>query len=404
MGTREMVLRQLNRQVGQALVVGALGGGLLVLFAQWLLSSSFSPPIPNVATTETSYIPIWLRLLQKRPSELGPHPAVKLLQKFPRTANAGTAEADGPRRVVVLAYSEMRSIDKSNLEFFIRVAIRGNTPGMLDPKHKVDYIIAVNGFKCTPCETTLPRVLALSDRPDGWVKVLGRDDAGMDFGGHAHALAWIKNHRRNEYKYFIFGNLGYRGPFMPAWTPPWYHFTDTLVQPMEQDTELRMVAPYMSCVPPDRWCPECTPGPVLETQFFALDEVSLEWAMAAGVFKAYKTKRDTTIKCEHNLTKVVMSKGGRLESFLTRYQKGIDWSDAVHKHCNDNRMASRRGSLSGGVTVSVFEVLWVKVTWCVRSKEVAELTKWLVRLAAGEAGTAGTFDFPGFRFGAEPHG
>ena len=36
--------------------------------------------------------------------------------------------------------------------------------------------------------------------------------------------------------------------------------------------------------------------------------------------------------------------------------------------------------------------------------QVVELTKWLVRLAGGEAGTEGTFDFPGFRFGVGPHG
>lgn len=342
----------------------------------------------------------WDQQLASRPLlSLSPQLPVQEMPKAPRESSEKS-----PRRVVVLAYCEMRDTDQSNLEFFIRVALRQNTPGMYDSEGHTDYIIVASGETCTPCEETLPRVLALSGRTGEWVTVLRRPNRGADMGAHGHAIRWLRNHRKGVYQYFIFLNSSLRGPFMPGWTPRSVHFTDLLVNPMQQDKALKLIGPYLACMPNEHAELGTVEGPELETAFICLDQESLDWALKGGVFGTYDTKREMAVKTEGRLTAIVREKGGRLETLLTRYKRGIDWLDPQHWMCNDRRMPSRRGALSGGVTVSPFEVLFLKVNWCVRATEVAQLSKWLVRLAAGQAGTEGVYDRRGYLWGEQERG
>jgi len=310
----------------------------------------------------------------------------------------------GNRTVMVLSYAEAGTnggrIDMANLEFFIRVAIRGTTPGTLDPTAKVDYIIVVNGEMCTPCDATLPRVLKLSDRPEGWVTVIYRENLGMDFGGFRHAVDWLAKHRPNVYKFHIFINSSLRGPFMPKWTPASFHFTDTILQKFHSDPKVKLVSSVISCLP------EAEPvvGPISESYFFALDQESLQWALDAGVFGVHKEKFKTAVLSEMGLAKSILKRGGRIDSLLMRYRSGLDWNEKRHWRCNDNRHASRRGALENGISTHPLETLFVKISWCVRSAEVAQMTKWLVRLSAGESGTEGVFDAIGYDRGIHPSG
>ena len=62
---------------------------------------------------------------------------------------------------VIYAYAEHGAglsspeMQRYNLNFFIRVGIRGNTPGSFDPENRVDFVIVVSGSTCSPCDTTL---------------------------------------------------------------------------------------------------------------------------------------------------------------------------------------------------------------------------------------------------------
>jgi len=289
-------------------------------------------------------------------------------------------------------------IDESNLSFLIQVGIRGNVPGTRDPQGKVDYIIVANGYKCTPCDVILPEILSLpelSRKENGWVTVLRRKNLGMDFGGFMHAIQWIQLHRRGKYKYFVFLNSSLRGPFMPKWTPENFHFTDVLVNRMRENENLKLMGAYISCLPEV----ESRPGPVMESLFFALDDISLSYLVSAGIFNPHEVKRASILLSEYRLLSEILSRGWSADTLLARYRANIDWSSEKHYNCNDNRHSSRRGALEGDISVNIYEAIFVKISWCVRAKEVAVTSKWLLQLSNNYDGTEGTFDKLGYESG-----
>ena len=200
-------------------------------------------------------------------------------------------EFQSEKIAVIYSYGENLGnggiIDESNLSFLIQVGIRGNVPGTRDPNDKVDYIIVANGYKCTPCDNILPKVLSLPElrrKESGWVTVLRRRNLGMDFGGFMYAIQWIQMYRRGKYKYYIFLNSSLRGPFMPKWTPENFHFTDVLIDRMRKNENLKLMGAYISCLPEI----EPKPGPVMESLFFALDYLSLAHLVSVGIFDPQK--------------------------------------------------------------------------------------------------------------------
>jgi len=294
------------------------------------------------------------------------------------------------------------AIDRSNLDFFLRVALSANTPGMLDGEGKVEYNIVVNGRVCTPCDITLPVVLRSSSSPGmaSRVRVFRRENTGMDMGAHNFSLSWAMSSKPDAFTYFIFINSSFRGPFMPKWTPANFHFTDTLLSPMKL-RGVKLMGAYLSCL--NRHV-EPVSGPIIETGFFALDRDSLLWAIQDGIFQIYESKAETIVKSEYGVAKSILSRGGDIDTLLTRYKPGVEWSNPKHQFCNDNRHSSRRGALSGGISVNIFETVFVKLSWCVRAKEVEVTSNWILNLAQGRTGTEGNFDRIGWEKGVSPEG
>ncbi len=307
--------------------------------------------------------------------------------------------------LVTYAYAEGLGnggeIDLHNLRYFMHVALGGRTPGTEDPRQKVFYNIVVSGGKCTPCRDTLPSILRKSRRRKGWVTVLKRENFGMDFGAYNTSIEWLKSRGSlSQYKYFVFINSSLRGPFMPKWTPRDFHFTDALVQMMVENTKIKLVGSYISCLP----AIEPFPGPILESLFFAVDEVSLSWLVDDGIFIPREEKKYTALFEEYGLLRSITSRGGYVEGLSMRYSKDLDWTDTKHHTCNDNRHSSRRGMLDGDISPSPLEHVFLKTSWCVRATEASIYSDWLVRLSLGKPGTEGRYDSNGYLRGISVEG
>ena len=292
-------------------------------------------------------------------------------------------------------------IDLHNLRFFMKVALKGALPGTMDTSERVDYVIVVSGDICTPCRDTLPGILKKSSRRN-WVKVLYKKNFGMDFAAYNTSLTWVqRQHRLTTYDYFVFINSSLRGPFMPKWTPPGFHFTDALVLMFQLDERVKLAGSYITCLPKER---ESMPGPIIESLFFAVDKESLQWLIDDGIFVPHKMKYLTALSSEYSLFRSVSSRGGFLEGLSTRYAKGIDWQQTKHHRCNDNRHSSRRGLLDGEISPNPFEHVFLKTSWCVRAAETSVLSDWFIKLSEGLPGTAGHFDANGYERGISIEG
>lgn len=308
------------------------------------------------------------------------------------------------RTLVTYAYAEGLGnggvIDVHNFRYFLKVAMASNTPGAEDIHNRVDYNIVVSGSKCTPCEDTLPGILRKSHRND-WVRVLYKDNYGMDFGGYNVSIGWVQKHfRLDKYKYYVFINSSLRGPFMPKWTPRHFHYTEALTSFFKENADVKLAGSYITCLPEL----EPQPGPILESLFFAVDTHSLQWLISDGVFHLRAEKTDAILSGEYVMLKSITSRGGFVEGLSMRYAKGIDWRDSKHHHCNDNRHSSRRGSLSAGVSPNPLEHIFLKTSWCVRASETSVYSNWLTALSDGRSGTEGEFDVDGYLHGISLEG
>lgn len=303
------------------------------------------------------------------------------------------------RTLVTYAYAEGLGnggmLDQQNFQYFIDVVSTGLVPGTMDIVGRVDYIFVVSGSKCTPCETLAKSALARTFSKKRVVKILFRDNVGMDFGAYSDAMVFMRGQKRHGYKYFIFINSSLRGPFMPKWTPPSFHFTDTLTDFMRRDRRVKLASSYVTCL----HAPEPKVGPIAESLFFAVDRQTLHILEEDGIFGVRSNKSDVIMQGEYALLEAVLKRGYRYENLVGRYKIGLDWANSRHHFCNDCRHASRRGALQDGNTANILEHVFIKTSWCVRAAETAVASKWLVRLASGLPGTEGHFDEVGWRHG-----
>ena len=221
----------------------------------------------------------------------------------------------------------------------------------------------------------------------------------MDVGAFNVSITWLAHNRPNSYKYYVFINSSLRGPFMPKWAPENFHFTDVLTQYFKCDPAVKLVGSYITCLSHD----EPLPGPIMESLFFAVDNESLSWLVQDHVFARYVSKMDTALKGEYIIMPAVLKRGGKVESLNMQYAQGLDWRDRNDHHCNDNRHSSRRGS-QDGISPMPLEHIFVKIPWCVRAVEVSVLSKWLLQLVFGYAGTSGQYDRTGYFRGISTEG
>jgi hypothetical protein len=289
----------------------------------------------------------------------------------------------------------------ANFEYFL--AVGSHYPQLHSNMH---WVFTVSGERCAPC-TALYSVLPERDHSD--LSVLGIKEArysskfsllirtenvGMDLGGHNVTLEWLgyRGHLQ-YYKYFIFLNSSVKGPFLPPWLPPFWHWTASYLAAFQPEqaasgvTDARAaafpgypqtnflsttaappvhaVSSSLVCLPTDD---AGGPGPRLESWAFALDEAGLGAALEGGVFtiRGCKLCTDTASSIvlggEYGITTSMFKAGYNIATLLSRYARGIDWTDPQHWSCNDNVHPSRSG-LYDGISMHPYETVFVKASW-----------------------------------------
>ncbi|KAG2428138.1 hypothetical protein HXX76_011818 [Chlamydomonas incerta] len=181
------------------------------------------------------------------------------------------------------------------------------------------------------------------------------------------------------YRYFILLNSSTKGPFYPAYMPPWWHWTHAFLerfQPLPQDdsrrkhsSTLRVLAPGIEygnsgsrpevpavvramgsslvCLPD---VDAGGPGPRLESWAMALDDVALQVMIDKGVLKA----------------------GYNVATLMSKYARDVDWRDRRHWGCNDQ--------------------IFVKSSWHVADPYTRRYSTWVTQHREGDAGTDGEWN------------
>ena len=291
--------------------------------------------------------------------------------------------------LVVYAYFEKDEEQRRNLEFFLAVGLGGAG---------VEYVVAVSG------DAELPPALAAAVEEGRRVRVLHRSNAGMDFGAWGDALnkvaaetAGVTDVRQlgRAYRAFVFLNSSVRGPFLPVYMPPGWHWTEAFVGMLEGQGNVSLVGSSLACLPR---VDKGGPGPVIETYAYALDPTGVALAKDAGVFETRACKNcgvdGVVVSSEFALSRAVLDAGRNIATLMLRYraEPPVDWHDRQHWACNDNAFPSRRHSYDG-IEQSPLETLFVKTAWRVAEEYVDRYTRW----ALHGPDTAGTFNETKYR-------
>lgn len=337
----------------------------------------------------------------------------------------GKRHTSSPGRVLVsYAYYEKDAVQQQNLDFFLSVGLGlGQADGQCTPGAlRADVIITVADSVCTPCsrlrpclrqhvragsmpelarpaqQTTPPARHAGTTRstpralPGTTTVLWRRDNVGMDFASHNVSLAWVRS-QRATYRYIIFLNSSVRGPFIPAYMPPWWQWTQAFTDRLDAGHSL--VACSLTCLPD---VDAGGPGPRAESWAFALDGRGLNAAVQRGVFDVRECKLcddGIVVAGEYGLSKAVLAANLSLTTLLYRYRDDTDWSQPGNWNCNDNAHPSRQGTY-GGVSQHPFEILFVKASWGVGEPYTSTYTEWSRNKIEG-TDTKGRFDERAYR-------
>lgn len=146
--------------------------------------------------------------------------------------------------LISYAYFEKDAIQRANFEYFL--AVGSKYPALHSNMH---WVFVVSGDGCAPC-TGLYNVLNERDGADltplgikeasfnsKFSLLIRTENAGMDLGAHNTTLEWMSYRGLlSNYSYFIFINSSVKGPFMPAWIPPEWHWTAAYLEAFQPPT------------------------------------------------------------------------------------------------------------------------------------------------------------------------
>ncbi|KAG2428140.1 hypothetical protein HXX76_011820 [Chlamydomonas incerta] len=365
--------------------------------------------------------------------------------------------------LVSYAFYEKDLIQRGNMDFFL-------TQGWVAPpggqKH-ILWVFVVAGEQCSPCSGAFPISTPLPADPDigisratqvdlagddpepelegggllgvkprlkgpgpGKTLVLRRsENVGMDIASHNASLEYVARHMPGglrPYRYFILLNSSTKGPFYPAYMPPWWHWTHAFLerfQPLPQDdsrrkhsSTLRVLAPgieygnsgsrpevpaVVRAVGSSLVClPDVDaggPGPRLESWAMALDDVALQVMIDKGVLKVRMCKTCTdeengiVVGGEYGITWALFEAGYNVATLMSKYARDVDWRDRRHWGCNDQVHPSRHGTYDG-IAFHPYETIFVKSSWHVADPYTRRYSTWVTQHREGDAGTDGEWN------------
>ncbi len=248
--------------------------------------------------------------------------------------------------LVHMAYTTFHNTPRppSHLEFFLRRAITKPPKARL----RVDYILSISG-ECAleVCKTPEKFVRNVADVN---FRVRRRANVGFDFGSHADAV----NATGRKYDVYVFLNSGVTGPFVPAYMPRDWHWTEAFVDKLQG--AVHIVGTSVTCIPPTV---VTGPGPRVEGFAFALSAVGLQVAQRKGVFRQFEDKVSAIFGGESMLTKSLLDRRLSLDTLLLAYQ-GHAWTPT--SSCNAYVVPTRNGGYFGA-QVNPLEVMFHKTYW-----------------------------------------
>lgn len=257
------------------------------------------------------------------------------------------------------AYSEgTRSGAPRNLQFFLQHGVSEQ------PKAQVImYGIVMNG-NCTSSVSQNP--LAYVKKPmQHTVRVWARENIGLDFGAHAHALREMRV-GKFHFDFYIFLNCGVIGPLVPSYMPRSWHWSSAFTDKIRGDVGL--VGTSIVCLPPTD---AGGYGPSVEGFAFSLSYKALTIVLERGTsFRNHADKVSAILDGEYALTDVLLQNGVGIDSLLQAYQ-GVNWSDSKEWNCNNLTHPSRHGSYFG-ISIHPYEVIFHKTKWGSESERHAD--------------------------------
>lgn len=271
--------------------------------------------------------------------------------------------------------------------------------------------VIVAGDACTPCvpiEKGL-RLQSLGSAMPALTKALAsshgavlyrKENKGMDLASHGVGLRWLEWRAMvDQFRYFVFLNSSVRGPFVPAYMPPGWQWTDAFTDMLQRGHAL--VACSITCLP---FVDAGGPGPRAESWAFAVDRRGLNAATRANTFANRDCKLcddGIVVGGEYGLSRSMLDAGLTMATLMTKYSQDVDWANQAHWNCNNNVHPSRESTYDG-VSQHPFELLFVKASWHVAQPYVDAYTRWALTLAKGRAGTDGIFDEARYRYAISP--
>lgn len=196
----------------------------------------------------------------------------------------------------------------------------------------------------------------------GNVRVLRRENVGLDFGAWGAALKLPENGQTlaDCYDYYIFLNCTVRGPFLPVWFDEGRErrgvcWPDLFLSRLNETVKL--VGTSLSTR--DFSKSDGPWGPHLQSMFLATDHVGLRLGLQADVFAARPNKLDVIRRSEVGFSAAVLAAGYNLASMLAAY-RGVDFRVCPPATALVPQPNHRRNNHYYGINIHPYEVVFFK--------------------------------------------
>uniref|UniRef100_A0A6C0JYD2 Glycosyltransferase n=1 Tax=viral metagenome TaxID=1070528 RepID=A0A6C0JYD2_9ZZZZ len=241
------------------------------------------------------------------------------------------------KSVIIYTYFSSPSSDY-NLCFFVKKE--------LSYKDNIDYIIVINGYEYDK-KIQFPKLDNLT--------ILKRENIGYDFGGHNHALEYMKINAKT-YDYYFFMNSGVIGPILPhSFTET--HWTNIFIKKINDSVKL--VGTTIVCLPHSD---AGGYGPKVEGFFFMVDNIGLNLLKnQTNIFCNHPNKFSAIVNGEYGLSNCILKHGYSIDCMLPKYQN-IDWRQKDNYNLNHNKHPSRKNSFYGH-SINPYDVIFHKWYW-----------------------------------------
>jgi hypothetical protein len=241
------------------------------------------------------------------------------------------------KSVIIYTYFPSTYADY-NLKFFVNKEIHF--------RDNIDYILVINGFEYNS-SINLPNLENLT--------ILKRENIGRDFGGHNHALEYIKNNNK-IYDFYFFMNSGVIGPIIPRYFVD-KHWTNVFIKKINE--RVKLVGTTIVCLPHHD---AGGYGPKVEGFFFMTDNVGLDLLKNQGnIFCNHHDLFSAIVNGEYGLSNCILKNGYSIDCMIPIYQ-GIDWTDRNNYNLNNNIHPSRKNSFYGR-SLNPYELIFHKWFW-----------------------------------------